>query len=151
MKRTIAIVMLVVLLVGLFAGCGGKSDAKPSAAPESSPEAQATKAPATPKPTEPPAESKYIGVYKFSKMISTEMTMTVQEYADLFEIDVEEAEKFMILELKADGKGSISSEGDVEDITWKVNGDTISLTAKNEEGADETYDCSIKDVRARAE
>ena len=90
-------------------------------------------------------DGKYIGVYKFSKMVSSEITMTVQEYADLFEIDVKEAEKFMILELKSGGKGTITSEDETEDITWKADGEKITLTAKNEDGADESYDATIKD------
>ena len=90
-------------------------------------------------------DGKYIGVYKFSKMVTPELTMTVQEYADMFEIDVGEAEKFMILELKSGGKGTITSEGEAGDITWKADGEKITFTAKNEDGTDESYDATIKD------
>ena len=122
MKRTIAIVMLVVLLAGLFAACGDKSGGGKSN-----------------------GESKYIGVYKFTKVTSSDMTMTVQEYADLFEIEVEEAEKFMILELKSGGKGTVTSEGEASDVTWKADGEKLSLTAKDEDGVEETLEATLKD------
>ena len=126
MKRTIAIVMLVVLLVSLFAACGSKGGSGSGGSKDN-------------------GESKYIGVYRFSKMTSPDLSMTVQEYAELFEIEVEEAEKFMILELKAGGTGTVTSEDETSDLTWKVDGEKISLTAKDEDGVEDTLEGTIKD------
>ena len=120
MKRTIAIVILAVLLLSLFAACG-KGGGKDN------------------------GESKYIGLYKFSKMSSDDMTMTVQEYAELFEMDVEEAAKFITVELKSGGKGVFASDGDNTDITWKVDGEKLILTGTNDDGTEDSFEGTIKD------
>ena len=121
MKRTMAILLLAVLLLGLLAACGGSKNSGGSGSL------------ATPEP--------YLGVYKFSKMPG----MTAQEYADLLEISLEEAQKFMILELKSGGQGILSVDEEAQDITWKVDGEKFTLTAKDENGQDDTVEGTIKD------
>ena len=82
-----------------------------------------------------------LGTYKFSKMVD----MTVQEYADLIGISLEEAQKFMVIELLSGGKGTLSVEGEVQNITWKTEGEKFTLTAKDENNQDDTVEGTIKD------
>lgn len=117
MKKTIAILMLAVLLLGLMAACGGKSGGGSV------------------------GNDPLLGTYKFSKMGN----MPVQEYAELLELSLEEAQKFMIIELKSGGKGTLSVEGEVQNITWKTEGETFTLTAKDENNRDDTVEGTIKD------
>ena len=117
MKRTMAILLLAVLLLGLLAACGGKSGGGSV------------------------ANDPLLGTYKFSKMGN----MPVQEYAELLELSLEEAQKFMIIELKSGGKGTLSVEGEVQNITWKTEGEKFTLTAKDENNQDDTVEGTIKD------
>lgn len=117
MKKTIAILMLAVLLLGLMAACGGKSGGGSV------------------------GNDPLLGTYKFSKMGN----MPVQEYAELLELSLEEAQKFMIIELKSGGKGTLSVEGEVQNITWKTEGEKFTLTAKDENNRDDTVEGTIKD------
>ena len=119
MKKTIAILMLAVLLLGLLAACGGKSGGGSGSV----------------------ANDPLLGTYKFSKMGN----MPVQEYAELLELSLEEAQKFMIIELKSDGKGTLSVEGEVQNITWKTEGEKFTLTAKDENDQEDTVEGTIKD------
>jgi hypothetical protein len=119
MKKTIAILMLAVLLLGLMAACGGKSGGGSGSV----------------------GNDPLLGTYKFSKMGN----MPVQEYAELLELSLEEAQKFMIIELKSGGKGTLSVEGEVQNITWKTEGETFTLTAKDENNRDDTVEGTIKD------
>ena len=80
--------------------------------------------------------SKYEGTYYMSKLAD----FTVQEYADLFEISLEEAEKAFAIELKSGGKASFIEDGEPEECTWKVDGEKLILT---EDG--ETLEGTIKD------
>ena len=121
MKKTIAILMLAVLLLGLLAACGGKSGGGSGSGSV--------------------ANDPLLGTYKFSKMGN----MPVQEYAELLELSLEEAQKFMIIELKSGGKGTLSVEGEVQNITWKTEGETFTLTAKDENNRDDTVEGTIKD------
>lgn len=118
MKKAIAIVLLAVMILGLLAACGGKDGG-----------------------TKNSAEKKYLGLYKFSMLGD----MTVQEYADLIEMSLEEAQNFMTLELKSGGKAVFSTDGDSTDIEWKLDGDKISLTGTNPDGSVDTIDGTIKD------
>ncbi len=74
-------------------------------------------------------DSKYVGKYYMSKIAD----WTVKEYADLLGISEQEAKEFMWVELKSGGKGTFTSDEDVEEITWKVSGDKITLTAQGED------------------
>lgn len=121
MKKTIAILMLAVLLLGLLAACGGKSGGGNGSGSV--------------------ANDPLLGTYKFSKMGN----MPVQEYAELLELSLEEAQKFMIIELKSGGKGTLSVEGEVQNITWKTEGEKFTLTAKDENDQDDTVEGTIKD------
>ncbi len=71
---------------------------------------------------------KYEGTYLTSRIDS----WTVQEYADLLEISLEEAQEFIKLELKSGGKAAFISDGESEDYTWKVDGDKITIEAQGE-------------------
>jgi len=72
--------------------------------------------------------SKYEGTYLTSKIDS----WTVQEYADLLEISLEEAQEFIKLELKSGGKAAFISDGESEDCTWKVDGEKITIEAQGD-------------------
>ena len=72
--------------------------------------------------------SKYEGTYYMSKIGD----WTVQEYADLLGVSVEEAEKTFMLEVKSGGKAAFIEDGDSDDCTWKVDGDKFILTAQGE-------------------
>ena len=102
MKKTIAIVMLAVLLLGLLAACGGSG--KDS------------------------GDNKYVGTYKLSKLAD----MTVQEYADLFEMKLEDAQNFMTVELKSGGKAVFTSDDEPVEVSWKVEGEKLILSAEGE-------------------
>lgn len=119
-KKAIAIIMLAVFILGLLAACGGSKNSGGSGSGGNDP---------------------LLGIYKFSKMED----MTVQEYADLVGIDLEEAQKLMVLELKSGGTGTFSSDDDTESITWKVDGEKLILSAKDENGQDDTIEGTIKD------
>ena len=71
---------------------------------------------------------KYEGTYLTSRIDS----WTVQEYADLLEISLEEAQEFIKLELKSGGKAAFISDGESDDCTWKVDGDKITIEAQGE-------------------
>ena len=58
---------------------------------------------------------------------------TVQEYADLFEISEQEAKESMWVELKSGGKATFFSDDEAEEVSWKVSGDTLTLTAQGED------------------
>lgn len=117
MKKTMAIVMLAVLLLGLLAACGGKDGGSSAGDP-------------------------LLGTYKFSKMED----MTVQELADLlYDGDVEKAQSFMVLELKSGGKGVFSSDDDSDELSWKVEGEKLILSAKDENGEEQILEGTIKD------
>lgn len=86
-----------------------------------------------------PADSgdkKLLGTYKLYMLAD----MTIQEYADLFEVSVEEAEKIMTLELKSGGKAVFTSDGEGETVDWKVEGEKLVLSAEGE-----TLEGTIKD------
>ena len=102
MKKTFAIVMLAVLLLGLLAACGGSG--KDS------------------------GDNKYVGTYKLSKLAD----MTVQEYADLFEMKLEDAQNFMTIELKSGGKAVFTSDDEPAEVDWKVEGEKLILSAEGE-------------------
>ena len=86
-------------------------------------------------------DKKFLGTYKFSKLGD----MTVQEYADLIEMSLEEAQNFMTLELKSGGKGVFSTDDDPTDITWKVDGEKLVLTGTNDDGSVDSIEGTIKD------
>lgn len=81
-------------------------------------------------------QNDYLGVYKLYTIVD----MTIQEYADLFEVSVEEAEKIMTLELKSGGKAVFTSDGESETVDWKVDGEKLVLSAEGE-----TLEGTIKD------
>ena len=72
--------------------------------------------------------NKYEGTYYLSKLGD----WTVQEYADLLGIGVEEAEKSFMLEVKSGGKASFIEDGESDDCTWKVDGEKFTLSADGE-------------------
>ena len=74
------------------------------------------------------SSGKYEGTYYMSKLAD----WTVQEYADLLGVSVEEAEKTFMLEVKSGGKAAFIEDGDSDDCTWKVDGDKFILTAQGE-------------------
>ena len=74
------------------------------------------------------SSGKYEGTYYMSKLAD----WTVQEYADLLGVSVEEAEKTFMLEVKSGGKAAFIEDGDSGDCTWKVDGDKFILTAQGE-------------------
>ena len=74
------------------------------------------------------SSSKYEGTYYMTKLSD----FTVQEYAELLELSLEEAEKTFAIELKSGGKGSFIEDGEPEDITWKVDGEKLTISAQGE-------------------
>ncbi len=102
MKKTLTILLAALLLLSLLAACGGGGSGSGS--------------------------SKYEGTYLTSRIDS----WTVQEYADLLEISLEEAQEFIKLELKSGGKAAFISDGESEDCTWKVDGEKITIEAQGE-------------------
>ncbi len=118
MKKAIAIILLAVLILGLLAACGGKDGGSKNS-----------------------AEKQYLGLYKFSMLGD----MTVQEYADLIEMPLEEAQNFMTIELKSGGKAVFTSDDEPADIEWKVEGEKLILTGTNPDGTVDTIEGTIKD------
>ena len=77
-----------------------------------------------------------VGVYKVESL----MGMTVEEFAEMLGEDVETTKDFMSIELKADGKATFTTEGEVEEVTWKLEGDKLTLTADGD-----TLEGTLKD------
>jgi major membrane immunogen (membrane-anchored lipoprotein) len=73
-------------------------------------------------------DSKYVGKYYTSKISD----WTVQEYADLLGMSLEEAKEFMWVELKDGGKGTFNSDGEAEEVSWKVEGEKLTLSAQGD-------------------
>ena len=80
--------------------------------------------------------SKYEGTYVLSKLSD----WTVQEYADLLEMSLEEAQDSFKLVLKSGGKADFIEDGEAESVNWKVDGEKITLSADGE-----TLEGTIKD------
>ena len=72
--------------------------------------------------------SKYEGTYVLSKLSD----WTVEEYADLLEISLEEAQDSFKIVLKSGGKAEFYEDGDLEALNWKVDGEKITLSAEGE-------------------
>lgn len=77
-----------------------------------------------------------LGVYKLESLSG----MTVEEFAELLGEDVEATKDFMTVELKADGKATFTTEGEANEVTWKLDGDKLSLTADGD-----TLEGTLKD------
>lgn len=101
MKRayqSISVLLALLLIVGCLAGCGEKAQ-------------------------EPTAADPNLGVYRFSDMDGT----SVAEYAALMEISYEEARDSFTVTLLEGGKAKMTSDGEVTDGTWKLNGEKFTL------------------------
>ena len=66
-----------------------------------------------------------LGVYKLESI----MGLSLEEFAEMLGEDVESVKDYMTVELKENGKASFSTEGDVEEVDWKLEGDKLILTA----------------------
>ena len=77
-----------------------------------------------------------VGVYKLESMSG----ITVEEFAEMMGEDVETAKDFMSVELKADGKATFVSDGEPAEVTWKLEGDKLTLTADGD-----TLEGTLKD------
>lgn len=78
--------------------------------------------------------SKAAGSYKLESVPGEDME-ELEAMASLLGIDLED---MFSLELKSDGTGSITAYDEVEEFTWKQNGDTITMT-QNGDSFDATY------------
>ena len=72
--------------------------------------------------------SKYEGTYVLSKLSD----WTVEEYAELLDMDVTEAQESFKLVLKSGGKADFVEDGEAESVNWKVDGEKITLSADGE-------------------
>ena len=70
------------------------------------------------------ADDPNLGTYKLQSM----MGFTLDEYAEMMEITQEEAAESFTLELKAGGKGTITTDGESSNLKWAVDGDKITLS-----------------------
>ena len=77
-------------------------------------------------------EERYLGIYRFSGISTEGLELTVEEYAELLEMDLEDARNFFVLELLPDGAAAVSSDGETVDCTWQLDGDRLLLTAEGE-------------------
>ena len=72
------------------------------------------------------------GTYKLTALNSGGINMNVKELADLFEMDIEAT-----LELKDDSSFTLDmgflGEGEITSGTWKINGDSLILTAEGQD------------------
>ena len=79
-----------------------------------------------------------VGIYKLHALSS----WTVEEYASIVEMDLNEAKDSFVLELKGTGEAVLTIDGESETIKWKVNDDgSISLYSP---GESETIDGTIE-------
>ena len=74
-------------------------------------------------------DSKYVGKYYMSRIAD----WSAKEYADLFGISEQEAKESMWVELKSGGKATFFTDDEAEEVSWKVSGETLTLTAQGEE------------------
>ena len=72
--------------------------------------------------------SKYEGTYVMTKISD----WTVEEYADLLDMTVEEAQASMQIILKSGGKAVFNFDEEPEEVNWKVDGEKITLSADGE-------------------
>lgn len=70
------------------------------------------------------------GSYK----VKSVMGMDLEALASTLGQDVSEVEKMFSMELKSDGKGTITSQGETIDLTWKQNGNDLTITINGEDG-----------------
>lgn len=77
-------------------------------------------------------DGKYIGKYQFSKATSEGETVTLDDYADMMGISVDEVKDMICLELKSGGKGTFTMGDEPAEVTWKIDGEKITLTAEGE-------------------
>ena len=73
-------------------------------------------------------DSKYVGKYYTSQIGD----WSIQEYAELLGITEEEAREFMWIDLKSGGKATFNSDGESEEVSWKVDGDKLILSVDGE-------------------
>ena len=84
-------------------------------------------------------DGKYLGKYQLSKVSSEGESYTVEEFADLMGMEVDEVKNMMYIELKSGGKGTFNLDDEPQEVTWKVDGEKLTLTADGE-----TVDGTIK-------
>ncbi len=65
----------------------------------------------------------YVGVYKLSQL----STFSVEEYASMLDMELEEAKESMMVELKDDGSAVWTTDGEAESLKWKSEGETVTL------------------------
>lgn len=109
MKKQILTFLMALAMIVSLVGCGGDKSDKSAA-----------------------------GIYKLTKLKSDDIEMSAEEMADLFEMDVN-----FTLELKDDNSFTLDldflSEGDNTSGTWKLDGDSLILTAEGD-SVPVTYD-----------
>ena len=75
------------------------------------------------------SDSKYVGKYYMSRIAD----WSAKEYADLFDISEQEAKESMWVELKSGGKATFFTDDEAEEVSWRVSGETLTLTSQGEE------------------
>ncbi|MBQ7535927.1 MAG: hypothetical protein IJT43_09990 [Stomatobaculum sp.] len=138
MKRIIAMLAAMVLLVSLcLTGCGGAKDSGANGAPDRSIPGQAAE-----QTTEAPDPN--LGVYYVEGM----MGMTAEELAPMMGSGTaDDFRKSFVIELKEDGKGTVSEDGDdPAEMFWKLDGDKLTLAEKeNPSAEDEVLEGTLAD------
>ena len=76
-----------------------------------------------PKYNVPAAAGSAVGVYRLDGMFG----LTIETYASIADLTVEQARNSWIMELKADGSGVITLDGDKADLKWEQDGSNIYL------------------------
>ena len=140
-KRTIAVLLILLLALSLFTGCFSVIRPEPTDPPATR-RPRSTKAPATEEPDTGgfgglsglfgSPEDRYLGLYRLSTYRVYGEGYTVQELAELMELDADEARDLVTLDLRSDGRGTYCFNGETREVTWKAEGDTITLTADGE-------------------
>ena len=80
----------------------------------------------------------YVGVYKLSQL----STFSVEEYASMLDMELEEAKESMMVELKDDGSAVWTTDGEAESLKWKSEGETVTLF---DDAGDDTIDGTFAD------
>lgn len=68
------------------------------------------------------------GTYKLHEVLG----MSAAQYAALMGATLEEAQNVMVIELKEDGSGSLTADGEATPLTWTSQDNTILLTSEGE-------------------
>ena len=82
-----------------------------------------------PQPEREPVDVPIPGTYRLKSFAG----FSVELFAMMMELDVEEAKDYFVLELDEDGEGRLIVEEESLEIAWTVDGDTLTISAEGED------------------